>query len=85
MGGSPPYGWIVRFSTLVEYEPEQKIIREIYSLRRKGLRLGEIAEYLNQQGHETKRGRRWGPKPVAAVLRGVPEVVIRTSQSEGDK
>lgn len=76
-GGGPPYGWIALHGTLVEYEPEQKGIRRIYTLQREGYSLHRIACIMNEEGYSTKRGRRWKRAQVWAVLQGVPEVVIR--------
>lgn len=64
-----PYGFRLIDKTLVVYEPEAVIIREIFSKYLCGHSTPEIARELNSQGIKTKTGKSvWRPSKVAYIL-----------------
>lgn len=77
-GGQPPFGWIARGGCLIEFEPEQKVIRRINALRDEGYTLAIIAAFLNEEGFTTKRNRPWRHPQVQTVLKGIPRVVVES-------
>jgi site-specific DNA recombinase len=67
LGGYAPYGYVVGVAgRLAPYPAEQKILREIRALEKKGLKSREIAAILNDRGVPSKTGRRWS---IAAINR----------------
>lgn len=75
LGGTPPYGFDAvpdesnpKKLRLIPNETEQKIIRVMRNHRRSGKSLREVAHYLNQNGHETKTGKRWQHTTIAYIL-----------------
>ena len=70
-GGSVPFGFDVdETGHLVENIVEQKAIRLIASLRRKGYSLRAICRELAKEGHRTKAGKdKWDPKSVSRILK----------------
>jgi hypothetical protein len=45
------------------------IAMKLAGMRAGGMSLAEIAEYLNSQGHTTRRGHRWNKVQVGRVLK----------------
>lgn len=58
--GETPFGWDLNDDnrTLSPNWPEQKILRQISALRKKGHSYGRIANWLEQTGVRTKKGNR---------------------------
>ena len=68
--GSEPLGYKrSKDRGLIEDEEEKKIIERIKRLRKKNLPLREIARMMNEEGHPTKRGGKWGAETVRLVLK----------------
>lgn len=82
LGGRPPYGWISFDGKLIEYEPEQKIIRLIYQMTEDGYKPFQIADYLNRLGVPTKSGKAWAGHRLKHILKGVPETVVRQNMAD---
>lgn len=70
-GGYIPFGHEVGTDgkTLVQNENEQKIIRLIESLRGKGYSNNGIAKFLNQKGHQTKKGKMWNHVQIGRIIK----------------
>ena len=70
-GGDVPYGFDLAEDgkTLVENADEQEIIRRIRDLKAKNYKLREIAEALNEDGYETKRGKKWNITQIHRILK----------------
>ena len=63
-----PFGFEAIEGRLVEVKREAKIVGEILRQRESGASLAEIAESLNAQGIEGKRGGRWFPSTVRYLI-----------------
>ncbi|MEM8808349.1 MAG: recombinase family protein [Cyanobacteria bacterium P01_G01_bin.38] len=66
--GSPAYGERAVNGQLVKDEKEQAIIDLIRRHHKSGKSLQQIADWMNQQGYKTKRGRQWQRISVKRVL-----------------
>lgn len=66
--GAPPYGWEARDRELVRIPEEQAVIAKVVELRRAGASLREIGAALERDGHQPRRGYRWHPRVIAAIL-----------------
>lgn len=55
--------------TLIENIKEQKIVREIQTLREEGHSFCKIAKTLNEKGYKTKQGGQWTHVQVNRVLK----------------
>ncbi len=69
--GNVPFGYSLEADGvhLVENPEEQRVIGIVRKLRTAGHSLREIADELNRQGHETRRGSAWRHQYVANVVR----------------
>lgn len=69
-GGKVPFGWTLADdgTTLVAVEAEQAIIREARNLREAGLSLRKVGERLAAEGMLPRRGTKWAPQQVKALL-----------------
>jgi len=74
--GPPPFGYALEtgpdgkktgFLVPNEHAPLVRVIFDLY--RRKCLGARAIANWLNDQGHRTRKGRRWSHVAVLAILR----------------
>jgi site-specific DNA recombinase len=63
-----PFGFDALEGRLVEVKRESKIVAEILRKREAGSSLAEIADSLNAQGIEGKRGGRWYPSTVRYLI-----------------
>ena len=63
-----PYGFDAIEGRLVEVKREAKVIAEILKQRNAGASLADIAESLNAQGIEGKRGGRWYASTVRYLI-----------------
>lgn len=66
--GSPAFGQKTVDGELVSNLLEQQIIELIRRHHKSGKSLQQIADWLNQQGHTTKRGHQWRRISVKRVL-----------------
>ena len=66
--GSPAFGQCSINGELVADEREQAIIELIRRHHKSGKSLQQIADWLNQNGHRTKRGSSWKRISVKRVL-----------------
>jgi DNA invertase Pin-like site-specific DNA recombinase len=66
--GSPAFGLKSVGGELVEVPEEQQVIELIRRHHKSGKSLQQIADWLNQQGHQTKRGQEWKRISVKRVL-----------------
>jgi site-specific DNA recombinase len=64
----PPFGWHVEDGRLVEDSDEQDTLERIRDLRASGLSYERVAAALERERRPTKRGGRWYPASVRAVL-----------------
>lgn len=77
--GQAPYGWLApqanrglkleEKARLVENPAEQKVIKEIVRLHKKGLAYRTIARNLNKSGYRTRRGTPWQFQYVARIIK----------------
>jgi len=68
-GGDVPFGYRMEAEHLVEDAAEQKAVRLILDLRRKGYALRAICRELEAEGHRTKTGKlSWHPQVVKAII-----------------
>jgi len=75
-GGDVPYGFDMEMKDnekiLVPNEHEQKILKQVETMRQKGLTLKAIAEQLEQKMIKTKKGKeKWDPKQISRLLKTV--------------
>ncbi|MBQ9045550.1 MAG: recombinase family protein [Oscillospiraceae bacterium] len=64
-----PYGYRLVQKKLCVYEPEAKVIREIFRLYLNGRSVREISRALTEQGVPTKSGNQeWNPRVIAYIL-----------------
>ncbi len=66
--GSPAFGQQSLAGELVEDPVEQQVIELIRRHHKSGKSLQQIADWLNQQGYQTKRGQQWKRISVKRVL-----------------
>jgi hypothetical protein len=66
--GSPPFGHTSVNGELVENPREQQVIEFICHQHKSGKSLQQIADWLNQQNFQTKRGQQWKRISVKRVL-----------------
>jgi DNA invertase Pin-like site-specific DNA recombinase len=66
--GSPAFGLKSVDGELVKVPKEQQVIELIRRHHKSGKSLQQIADWLNQQGYQTKRGQEWKRISVKRVL-----------------
>jgi len=66
--GSPAFGQRVVNGELVINSQEQEIIELIRRHHKSGKSLQQIADWLNENGYETKRGQQWRRISIKRVL-----------------
>ena len=64
-----PYGFDKVGSELVENSYEQKVLRKINKLRKKGESYLSISRFLNRNNHKTKMGKKWSKENVYSLLK----------------
>ena len=64
-----PYGFDKDGNHLVENSYEQKVLRKIRNLRKKGESYLSISRFLNRNNHKTKTGKSWSKENVYSLLR----------------
>ena len=64
-----PYGFDKDGNQLVENTYEQKVLRKIRNLRKKGESYLSISRFLNRNNHKTKTGKSWSKENVYSLLR----------------
>ena len=67
--GAVPYGFRLEDKNLVKDPKEQKILRKIKRLRKKGKSYREIAKILNDKGVLAKRGKPWHHGSIWFILK----------------
>ena len=69
--GTVPFGFSLADDgrTLIQYAPEQKVIKTIVNHRQQGLSLRVVAQELNRAGFTTRSGAPWRHEYVLNVLR----------------
>ena len=66
--GSAPYGFRIAKGRFVIYEPEAKLVRRCFELRRRGVSLYGIASRLNTEGIPAQKGGRWSRTSLHQML-----------------
>lgn len=66
--GSPAFGQISVAGELVDNPSEQEVVELIRRHHKSGKSLQQVADWLNQQGYQTKRGQQWQRISVKRVL-----------------
>ena len=64
-----PYGFDKDGNQLVENTYEQKVLRKIRNLRKKGESYLSISRFLNRNNHKTKTGKDWSKENVYSLLK----------------
>ena len=64
-----PYGFDKVDDQLVENSYEQKVLRKINRLRKKGESYLSISRFLNRNNHKTKMGKKWSKENVYSLLK----------------
>lgn len=72
--GTPSYGFDAVDKELQPNESEQKAIEVIRRHRKSGKSYGKVADYLNDQGIPTKRGKQWSAMQVMRVCKRLKRV-----------
>ena len=69
--GRPPYGYRVAMDGRYEVDAQESVVvRRIFHLcLREGLGIRRIAQRLNEEGHQTRRGRNWSMVTIRDLLR----------------
>jgi DNA invertase Pin-like site-specific DNA recombinase len=67
--GSPRFGLKAIDGELVPVESEQEAISVIRRHRRSGKSFQKIADYLNAQGIQTKRGKQWNAMQIQRIVK----------------
>lgn len=75
--GHPPFGYDVINGELVRNEYQLKIMKIIQELRDYGYEFRHISDYLNSCGSTTKRGCRWTPYSVRAMMKRRPFIKLK--------
>jgi site-specific DNA recombinase len=78
-----PYGFDKDGSHLVENSYEQKILRKIRNLRKKGESYLLISRFLNRNNHKTKTGKKWSKGIVFNLLKIDREIINSSSINFG--
>jgi len=68
LGSPSPYGYEYKDGVLVEKEGELNVVRKIYEFYLSGKTLAEIVKWLEKDGIETKKGKKWDKKTVSRIL-----------------
>ena len=68
LGSPSPYGYEYKDGVLVEKEGELNVVRKIYEFYLSGKTLAEIVKWLEKEGIETKKGKKWDKKTVSRIL-----------------
>ena len=64
-----PFGFDKVDDKLVKNPYEQKVLRKIKSLRKKGSSYLSISRFLNRNNHKTKMGKKWSKENVYSLLK----------------
>ncbi|MBW1732523.1 MAG: recombinase family protein [Deltaproteobacteria bacterium] len=68
-GGGAAFGYVAKDGELVVDEEKAKTIRQIFSMKRRGVSLNKIARTLNERGVPTARGGKWYACTVSYILK----------------
>jgi len=77
-GGAPGFGTVAVDGHLVPNETEAAAVERMAEMREAGTSYAAIAETLNAEGVQTKRGGRWHPSTVQRVLDPVAQAKNRS-------
>ncbi|MEG0898417.1 MAG: recombinase family protein [Oscillospiraceae bacterium] len=82
--GLAPFGykWDYNHKFIEVDEKESEIVKLIYSLSNQGIGLTAIANMLNKQQYETRRGYSWSKQGIRAILRNNFYIGIVTHQGK---
>ena len=72
--GAPSMGVEIQDGKVIKNQKEIKVLRYVLKLRNQGLTYRAIAKRLNDEGIETKRGKRWKAQTVSNALKVAKEV-----------
>ena len=67
-GPLPKYGEKIEGEKRVPHQGEQKVIKQMLSLRNKGLSFAAIATQLNKKKTPTKRGGNWNKSTIKDII-----------------
>lgn len=67
-GGSAPFGYDLVNGELVINEEQAEWVRTVFQMRAEGVTMQAIADTLNNEGVQTKRGAEWSRKQVMDML-----------------
>lgn len=67
-GGRIPMGYALENGKLIINEPEAKVVRYIFSLRRNGATFYEIIDALKRAGHKSRNGKDFAISTVQSIL-----------------
>ena len=81
--GAVPFGWRRDGKGLVEIATEQKALQEMRRMAAEGATLSAIGEMLDARGLQPRRGRRWYPSTVRAILRSKMAAEAAAWQARG--
>lgn len=71
-GGSQPFGYAVQNGQLVPHPVNAEYAVEIFNMREQGHTMQEIADYLNDSGIQTNRGKKFRTSTIQAILANEP-------------
>ena len=73
-GGDIPFGYdLTPAGILIKNDDEQRVIRLIRRLNKRGYSLRGVCSELQKEGHKTKRGNyKWHPQTVSSILKRGP-------------
>lgn len=67
-GGRLPYGYRSENGRMVIYEPEARLVREVYQMRDAGKTLNEIAQRFNRMGIKPRKGSEFHTSSIQSIL-----------------
>ena len=67
--GKVPYGFDSLDDVLIPNKKEQKTLNKIGSLKKKGMSLQKISDFLNRNNHQKRNGKEWSRYDVFHILK----------------
>lgn len=71
-GGRSPYGYSVKNKQLVIDEPEAGMVRRVFEMEADGRTLQDTADWLNENGYQTRSNKRFYPSHIKAIRENRP-------------
>lgn len=68
MGSGHPFGYVYSKGSLLIIENEAEVVREIYSMYKKGQSMASIADDLNNRMVPAKRSGKWNKQSICKIL-----------------